>query len=142
MQLVKSFWKSILFAVIVLLLSTMNGHEVNEIPFMSIPHMDKIAHCGMYFVFTFILLYDFSRYKVKNISWRKIISISIVVAIAFGGTMELLQEISSLNRSTDIKDFIANSFGALCAVFSFKYVNNILNKISTVFIKPGNNYSL
>ena len=142
MRIIKSFWKPLLWAVIVIGLSTMSGKKVSEIPFMGIPHMDKIAHFGMYFVFTFLMLYDFSRYKMKNIAWKKIIGISIIVAIAFGGSMELLQEVPSLERSTDIKDFIANSLGAICAVLSYKYINGILTKLSTIFIKPGNSYSL
>jgi len=131
-----------LWALIVLGLSTMSGKKVNEIPLMGIPHIDKVAHFGMYYVLTFLLLFDFSRFKTKNIIWKKVILISLLIAILFGGSMELLQEIPSLQRSTDIKDFIANSFGAICAVLSFKYLESLLNRLSALFIKPGNNYSL
>jgi len=142
MRIIKSFWKPIVWAIIVLGLSTMSGRKVNEIPLMQFHHMDKIAHFSMYFIFTFLMLYDFSRYKMKNLAWKKIIGISLLAAILFGGSMEILQEIPSLERSTDIKDFIANSLGAFSAVASFKYLNSILNKITSMFIKPGNSYSL
>lgn len=142
MRIIRSFWKPILWAIIVLGLSTMSGRKVNEIPLMQIHYMDKIAHFTMYFIFTFLMLYDFSRYKMKNLAWKKIIGISILVAITFGGSMELLQEVPSMERSTDIKDFIANSLGALGAVVSYKYINGILNKLASIFIKPGNSYSL
>jgi VanZ family protein len=131
-----------LWAVVVLLLSTMSGDKVEEIPFMSIPHMDKLAHFGMYFLFTSLLLFDLSHFKGKAISWRQIILYSLVLAVAYGGIMELLQEIRVLHRSTDIKDFIANSAGAFTAVFCYKYVVVFFNKFQSVFIKPGNNYSL
>ena len=142
MRIVKSFWRTLLWAVIVLGLSTMSGQKVNEIPFMSIPHIDKVCHFGMYFTLTFLLLFDFSRFKYKNLAWKKIITISVIAAIAFGGAMELLQEIPNLDRSADIKDFIANSTGALCAVFFYKFLIRILNKITSFFIKPKNSYSL
>lgn len=142
MRIIKSFWKPIVWAIIVLGLSTMSGRKVNEIPLMQIHNMDKIAHFSMYFIFTFLMLYDFSRYKMKNLAWKKIIGISLIIAIAFGGSMEILQEVPSLERSTDIKDFIANSLGALSAVASYKYLNGILNKLTSMFIKPGNSYSL
>jgi VanZ family protein len=120
----------------------MSGKKVNEIPFMSIPNMDKVAHFGMYFIMTFLLLFDFSRYNSKNKPWNKIIILSLLIAVVFGGSMELLQEIPSLQRSTDIKDFLANSTGAICAALSFKYLESLVNKITAIFIKPGNNYSL
>ena len=120
----------------------MSGKETNDIPFMNIPHMDKVAHFGMYFVLTFLLLFDFSRFKAKNNPWSKIIIISLLMAILFGGSMELLQEIPSLQRSADIKDFIANSTGAMCAVLSFRFLESLVNKLTAIFIKPKNNYSL
>jgi VanZ family protein len=142
MRIVTSFWRSILWAVIVVSLSTMSGKKVSELPFMGIPHIDKVAHFGMYFVLSFLLLFDFSRYKFKNMAWKKVIIISVIMAIAFGGSMELLQEVPSLERSTDIKDFIANSTGALCAVFFYKYLLSLLNKITDLFTKPKRSYSL
>lgn len=131
-----------LWAIIVLGLSTMSGKKVEEIPLMNIPNMDKVAHFGMYFALTFLLLFDFSRFKAKSILWKKIITISLVIAILFGGSMELLQEIPSLQRSTDILDFLANSCGAICAALSFRYLEGLVNKFTAIFIKPKNNYSL
>ncbi|HEY4788504.1 MAG TPA: VanZ family protein [Bacteroidales bacterium] len=134
MRIVKSFWKVILWAVVVLLLSTMSGEKVNEIPLMQIPNMDKVAHFGMYFVFTFLLLFDWARYKSKALSWKQIIIYSLILVIAYGGMMELLQEIHTLHRSTDIKDFMANSAGAFTAALCYKYVSALFEKVQSGFI--------
>ena len=131
-----------LWALVVLLLSTMPGEKVSEIPFMQISNMDKVGHFMLYFVFTNLLLSDLSRFKGKAFSWKQTILYSMVLAMFHGGMMELLQEIRSLHRSTDIRDFLANSVGAFTAVLLYKYVAVFLNKIQSVFIKPGNNYFL
>ena len=129
-----------LYALLVLFLSTIKGENVDKIPFMQIQNMDKVAHFGLYFVFTMMILFDFTHYKGKTISWKQIIFYSLVFAISFGGMMELLQEIYSLHRSTDITDFLANSVGAVSAVFCYKYVNGLINKLQAVIIRPGKNY--
>ena len=142
MRIVKSFWRTMLWALVVLGLSTMSGKKVSDLTIINIPYMDKMIHFAMYFILTFLLLYDFSRYQSKNNPWNKIIILSLLIAVLFGGSMELLQEIPSLQRSTDIKDFIANSIGAISAVLSFKYLESLVNKLTATFIKPRQNYSL
>jgi VanZ family protein len=146
MNFIKSFWKTITWALVVLILSTLSGQKVDELPFSHVPHFDKLVHFTMYFIFTFLLLLDLSKYLGKTISWKQIIIFSALGAIAYGGIMELLQEIPKLRRSTDIKDFIANSTGAISAVFLYKYTsaiyNRVYNKIMSFIIKRPNQYSL
>jgi VanZ family protein len=135
MQILKSFWKTFTWTGIVIFLSLLSGNEVEKIPLPQIPHFDKYVHFTMYFIFTFLLLWDFSRYNYKSASWKRIVFFSILMAVILGGSMELLQGIHRLHRSTDIKDFIANSAGALTAVFLFKFLENFLLKIILI-IKP------
>jgi VanZ family protein len=119
----------------------MSGQKVDELPFSHIPHMDKLVHFTMYFIFTFLLLFDLSGFLGKTISWKQIILFSVLGAIAYGGIMELLQEIPRLHRDTDIKDFIANSAGAICAVLLYKYTSSVYVKFRAL-IRQENNYSL
>lgn len=142
MKFIKSFWKVITWALVVLILSTMSGQTVEKLPLSNVPHLDKLVHFTMYFIFTFLLLLDLSKYLGKTISWRQIIIFSALAAIAYGGIMELLQEIPRLHRDTDIKDFIANSAGAISAVFLYKYTSALYAKLKAIIIKRENNYSL
>jgi len=142
MRILKSFWKPITWAIVVLFLSTLSGRKVEELPLANIPHMDKVIHFGMYFIFTFLLLLDLSRYLRKIVSWKQIILFSTIAAIAYGGLMEILQEIPSIHRDTDIKDFLANSAGVGCAVLFYKYLSAAYNKLTSIFIKRENNWSL
>jgi VanZ family protein len=142
MRIVKSFWKPMVWSAIVLILSAMSGEKVNEIGLLQIPYMDKVCHFGMYFTLTFLLLFDFKRLNNEKYSWLQVIFFSLCIAIAYGGTMEILQIIPRLHRSSDFYDFLANSSGAIAAVFAFKPIVSVLGWVSSAFIKPKQNYSL
>ena len=142
MYILKSFWKPLLWSAIVLGLSLMSGEKVEEISLLQIPYMDKVGHFGMYFLLTFLLLFDFKRFRNGNGSWRRVVIYSIGIAVLFGGTMELLQSIPKLHRSCDFYDFLANSSGAVMAVFLFKPIRLVMDKVLGIFTKPKQNYSL
>ena len=129
MNILKSFWKPILWSTAVLLLSAMSGEKVNQIGFMQIPYMDKVCHFGMYFTLTFLLLFDFRRYKNEKYRWNQVVLYSIGIAIAFGGTMELMQLLPRLHRSCDFYDFLANSSGAITSVILFKPIVTSINRV-------------
>ena len=130
------------WAIIVLVLSTLSGAEVSRFPLVNIPNMDKVVHFSMYFVFTFLMMYDFARFKEKTFSWKQIIVFSLLAAIVYGGMMELLQSIPKIHRSCDIKDFMANSVGAIVAVLLYKPLDGLINRAMALIIKPKNPYSL
>ena len=132
MNIIKSFWKPILWSGIVLVLSVITGERVNEISLLHIPYMDKVCHFGMYFILTFLIMFDFKRYKNEKYNWLQVVLYSLAVAIAYGGAMELLQSVPRLHRSCDFYDFLANSTGALAAVFSFKPIVFVLNRFLAI----------
>ena len=141
MRIVKAFWKPIVWAFVVLGLSAMSGENVEKLPLINVPNIDKVAHFIMYFVFTFLMMYDFTRFKGKVFSRMQIIVFSLLVTILYGGGMELLQSIPRLHRSTDIKDFLANSSGAICAVLLYKPIAKVFDRILS-FILPQRYCSL
>jgi VanZ family protein len=142
MRILKAFWKPLSWAIIVLVLSTLSGAEVSKFPLVNIPNMDKVVHFMMYFIFTFLMMYDFARFKEKPFTWKQIITFSLLAAIAYGGMMELLQSFPRIHRSCDIKDFLANSVGAIFAVLLYKPLAGLINRVMALIIKPKNPYSL
>jgi len=99
-----------------LVLSAVSGQEINQMDLNLIPNIDKYAHFIMYFVFSFLLLYDFTKGKGLPFSLRKRIAFTLCLAVFYGGVMELIQLIPWLHRSTDWTDFLTNSLGAVTAV--------------------------
>ena len=143
MYIIRNFWKTIGWAVFVLLLSAWSGDKINQIiALMPFPNVDKVAHFGMYFIFTFLMMHDLNHIKDRAIPFFQVVIFSVAVAIAYGGTMEILQSIPRLHRTTDIFDFMANTTGSFIAVLLYKPINLILIRINSIVTKPPRNYSL
>lgn len=142
MNFFKSFWKTITCGLVVLILSIITGDTVKEIGEINIPHFDKFVHFGMYFTFTFLMINDLIRSYGATYSVRQIIIFCVLIAVVYGGSMELLQGIAKLHRSNDFYDFLANSTGAIVASIFYKQLIQMLNWFLSLFIKPGKSYSL
>jgi VanZ family protein len=142
MKFIISFWKTITWAVVVLILSAVSGETVKSFGEFHIPHFDKFVHFGMYFTFTFLSINDFIRSYGTTYSVRQIMFYCVLVAVVYGGSMELLQSIPKLHRSRDFYDFLANSAGAVTAALFYKVLIQILNWLLSLVTKQVKSYSL
>lgn len=118
-------WKSIVWAAFILVLCGIPGNQVNKVKFIDIPHLDKFVHFFLYFAFTLLLISENNKQK----KFRKVTVDSILVAAAislgYGALIETLQKVLFIDRGADIWDMIANTFGFLAAVISYRQVNRI-----------------
>ncbi|HBF87914.1 MAG TPA: hypothetical protein DDX39_04650 [Bacteroidales bacterium] len=112
MRLVK-YWKSILWTVIVFVLSSVSGNDLNKIPTFDIPHLDKIVHFVMYFVLSFFLFIDFT--KRDNIK-TTIVFYILLFSFLYGVSMEFMQEYVFEKRSASIFDTLANLSGSIVSI--------------------------
>lgn len=106
-QPIAHMYKKILlfgYLVFITFLSLMPGKDLPDI--MVFPYADKVIHACMYAGFTFLLLL---AYPVTFSGRRQFLPFLIVVA--YGFFMEMLQRISILGRSFDLRDELANSLG-------------------------------
>lgn len=107
------YWKSIVWIIIIFILSSISGNELNKIPKINIPHFDKIVHFSMYFILSFLLFIDFTKRdnsKTKNILFIFLFSIS------YGVLLEFMQEYVFIKRGADFFDFLANISGSTLAI--------------------------
>ncbi len=109
---------SILWTFVILYLSLAN-FQSDELPKIRIPHLDKIVHFAMYFIYTFLLIWE----TEKRQKFNKIII--AIYTVCFGITMELLQNFLFEYRSGDIYDVLANSSGTITAAIFFNKFNKI-----------------
>ncbi len=113
------FWKPLLWLAIICYALFIPADDLPLEPFFKIPHFDKMVHFGLFFVFCLFLLLTFKRLPLKYYFLAPLISILLRV------TLELSKHVLSNSRSSDIKDFIANSLGALASVmFYYLFVSN------------------
>jgi glycopeptide antibiotics resistance protein len=113
------FWKPLLWLAIICYALFIPAGDLPIKPFLKIPHFDKMVHFGLFFVFCLLLLRPFKKLQLKYYLLAPLISILL------SALLEISQHVLSKSRSSDIKDFIANSLGVLAAVvFYYLFVSN------------------
>lgn len=113
------FWKPILWLAIICYALFIPADDLPLEPFFRIPHFDKIVHFGLFFVLCLFLLRPFKRFQLNYYLLAPLIS------IVLSALLETSQHILSVSRNSDIKDFIANSLGAISSVmFYYLFVSN------------------
>ena len=88
--------------------------------FDSIFQLDKILHLTLYYVF--IVLWSLV-YKVITVRQKYVL---LIVGIAYGVLIEVLQATMSLGRSYELDDIIANTIGCVLGVLSISYIKRKL----------------
>jgi VanZ family protein len=102
----------------------------NEIPQVSIPNIDKAVHVVFHSGLTFFWFLFFKKH-LKTEKIFKSLMYSVLISFVFGITIEILQELVTINRSADALDVLANMIGETVAVFIVMACNkfNVLNSI-------------
>lgn len=99
----------------------------SKLPEIEVPGADKYVHSIFHFVFT-ILWGCTSWLRETKINIKKIVTI-VLISIAFGLLIELLQEMCTTTRKADAFDVLANVAGALIALLAFIIVKKTSAKI-------------
>lgn len=103
------------WALFVLVLCNIKMGEVGHSP-MFFPGFDKLVHCGFFFMFT-VLATNGEIRKKGNLTFLTAVKV-LVIAIAFGALIEILQKYFFTWRSGEWNDLFADTIGAGMATFS------------------------
>ncbi|MDR3250907.1 MAG: VanZ family protein [Tannerella sp.] len=114
---------SVLWAATIFYLCT---NPSNSLPKIGIPHFDKIAHFGVFFIQSVLLSLLFGFMKCK--SYLKIIILSTILSFLYGGIIEVLQD-NYFNRNGDFYDLLADTVGGFFGAIFFPTVFKLLNRI-------------
>lgn len=108
-RFLRTYWFSILVAAAILYASLLREPHVR----LNVVHnMDKLAHFVAYFVLGVSLthaLFRDGRTFLSRALW------AVLLPVAYGGIIELLQGAFFAPRTADWQDFLANTTGALAA---------------------------
>jgi len=121
---IKNYWKTIIWAAIIAVLSSIPGDDVSKIKILNIPYMDKIAHLGIYFILSFLFLFEAHRNSYTSKTNKIFIVVIIIICIFYGIIMEFLQFFLFQERSAEFLDIIANSTGSVFSLAVFLYLKN------------------
>lgn len=118
-------WKSITWGAFILITCSLPSDELNRVKLINIPHIDKLVHLVLYFIFTLLLVSENNVKKYANGVTVNAIIIAAGVALGFGAMVELLQYYVFTSRSAEIWDMIANTIGFIAAAFAYQWVNRV-----------------
>ncbi len=78
---------------------------------------DKVVHCIMYLALTFTFCFDYIRHRRDTVSYKNLwLATALIIAIAIGSVIEILQAYMALGRSGDILDLVADAIGAVIGI--------------------------
>ncbi len=131
---VKSFWPAFLWGIVIVLLSSTNGDTVPSAPWMKTLMIDKWVHFVIYYLFYVLIYLGLVKYNANY----KII-FGFLFCVSFGVLMEIFQHYFWLNRSGDLIDVLANTFGVIIGILTadfwvekWKKIKNILKKCQLI----------
>jgi len=113
---------SILWAVLILILSLISGDNIPKVDFWDILSIDKAAHVFMYATLVFLLTTGLKR-QYSN-GWLRYYAKSTAfwMSMFYGLSLEIMQLLICSDRFFEIGDIIANSIGCLFGVLAFMLI--------------------
>jgi hypothetical protein len=122
-----SFWCAFAWTAVIFGLCCMPGRYVPTTDWLELISFDKFVHAGIFFTLTCLwLIYIYKRNKLTTIS----ILLVLLLCIAYGGLLEIMQATLFSQRSADWFDFIANSFGCAMGFWFFSKKKYRLKEVS------------
>ncbi len=114
-------WANVIWFLIIFVLCALPGEDIPD-PRLNIPHLDKVVHFGMFFIFSLLLICPLERRT--SLGLGMIYGIAIGVATVYGGSLEVLQHFF-FERSGDILDFVADVLGGAAGCLCYPLVRRI-----------------
>lgn len=115
----KALLPAIFWALVILGLCSIPGRDIPHISFLEMLSFDKWVHAGVFFLLVILSIRGFrlqngSAYFKSNAGFM-----AVGISVAYGGSLEIMQGTLFSERSADIYDFIANSFGCFVALWLY-----------------------
>ena len=120
-----TFWVLIMF---VMLLLPNDLLQQNRNSLFNIPYSDKIMHCGLFAIFTFLL--QSSILLNSKLEIKKQYIISLFIAVLFGLFTEVLQALTYqwCKRNFEIRDYLSDLIGVGLSILFFKLFEKKIKK--------------
>jgi len=104
---------TILWVLIIFILCATPGQYIPSFSWLDLLSFDKLVHASIFYILSTLI---FIIGLKENKSPLFFISF-LIVSIAYGISLEIMQATVFVNRSADWIDMLANSFGCLTAFF-------------------------
>jgi len=114
---------ALLWALVILILCGIPGKDIPEV---SIINFDKFIHASLFFILLLLTVRGFTLQKTVVLFYTFPKMSAFILCVIYGGTVELMQGAFFVDRTADINDFFANSFGCLVACLVYNKMEKIL----------------
>lgn len=119
---------TILWAIFIYALCMSSPSAFPKAPLFNIPHLDKWVHAFIFGVLTFLMVRGYYRTSnAVSIMINHILCI-LIITIAYGLFIELVQHFFTTNRKGDVLDLLADTIGSLFGVFLFYLIKKYRKK--------------
>lgn len=117
---------AIVWTLIIFVLCCTPGQYIPTTDWLELLSFDKFVHASIFFTLAVLwLVYLFKSNKLSN----TLMTLIILLCIAYGGLLEIMQATVFSHRSGDWLDFIANTFGCLMGLWFFSKNNYRFNGV-------------
>lgn len=111
---------ALLWALFIMVLCGIPGHDIPSVSFLELLNFDKFVHASLFFVLVILLTRGFQLQKHFPLLHKSPRMSALIICIVYGGLLEILQGVLFIERSADVYDFLANSFGSVWGYFLYK----------------------
>lgn len=117
MKSIKAFIPALLWALVILFLSTLPSVNLPE-TIWDLLAPDKLAHAAVYAILTLCIFYGLYQLNALN---KGSVFIAILISSIYGVLMEVIQYSFFPNRYFELLDIIANIIGSIGSLLILKY---------------------
>jgi glycopeptide antibiotics resistance protein len=125
---IKIFAPPVLWACFIAFLCGFPGKDIPHISFLELLSFDKFVHATIFFILV-LLIFNAIR---KTPNRKNALVMALCLSIPYGGILEILQQELFEDRTADLFDFIANSFGSFLA-WLFIYLKALSNTKKLIY---------
>jgi len=118
----KYFVPVVAWGLLILIAISMPPDRIPDLKLLTIPHIDKIVHVGLFFVFAFLACFGFFRQNNAGIMHKRFEFLSFLVSVIFNLSTEVFQHFFIALRTASILDSLANLLGTVFGVIVFGIV--------------------
>lgn len=116
---------ALLWALLILVLCGIPGRDIPHISFLELLNFDKFVHAGIFFVLILLTVRGFVLQTTFLMMQQHPKTIAFIFCIIYGGSLEIMQGTLFEQRSADVLDFVANSFGVAVGVLLYDRVERV-----------------
>ena len=113
------------WAGLILILCGVPGRDILHISFLELLSFDKFVHAGIFLVLILFTIRGFLLQTTFKLFKKNAKNSALFICIAYGGLLEVMQGTLFSERSADVYDFVANSFGCLIGLLMYNRVDRI-----------------